>query len=118
MRDCVFCRIINKELPADIIYENDEISVFKDIRPSAPIHYLIVPKEHIESIMNLGDNHREIVAKLIFIAKKTAENLKIKGYKLVFNVGREGGQIVDHLHLHFLGGWTNKEDIKNIHMNL
>ncbi|MBT9171014.1 MAG: Purine nucleoside phosphoramidase [Actinobacteria bacterium] len=103
--DCIFCKIINKEIPAEIIYENNDIVVFKDIHPSAPIHYLVVPKEHIQSIMHLESNHQEIISKLIFTAKKVAEETGLKGYKLVFNVGREGGQVVDHLHLHLLGGW-------------
>ncbi len=104
--DCLFCKIINKEIPAEIIYENNDIAVFKDIHPSAPIHYLVVPKEHIQSIMHLESNHQEIIFKLIFTAKKVAEKTGLKGYKLVFNVGREGGQVIDHLHLHLLGGWT------------
>lgn len=105
--DCIFCKIINKEVPTDFIYEDDFISVFKDIKPSAPIHYLIIPKEHIQSIINLQSNHQEIISKMIFTAKVLAEKSGLKGYKLVFNVGREGGQIIDHLHLHLLGGWEN-----------
>lgn len=109
--DCVFCKISKKELAADIVYEDNDIMVFKDIKPSAPVHYLIIPKEHIQSIIHLESNHQEIISKIIFAAKKIAEDLKLKGYKLVFNVGREGGQVIDHLHLHLLGGWTKKEDI-------
>jgi len=105
--DCIFCKIINKEVPTDFIYEDDFVSVFKDIKPSAPIHYLIVPKEHIQSITHLQSNHQQIISKMIFTAKMLAEKLGLKGYKLVFNVGREGGQIIDHLHLHLLGGWEN-----------
>jgi histidine triad (HIT) family protein len=104
--DCLFCKIISKEIPAEIIYEDNSAVVFKDAHPSAPIHYLVVPKEHIQSIMHLESNHQEIISKLIFTAKNVAEEMDLKGYKLVFNVGREGGQIVDHLHLHLLGGWT------------
>lgn len=112
--DCLFCKIINKEIPAEIIYEDNDIVVFKDIHPSAPIHYLVVPKEHIQSIMRLESNHQEIIFKLIFTAKNVAEEIGLKGYKLVFNVGKEGGQIVDHLHFHLLGGWTKQEDIDKI----
>ncbi|KKQ21697.1 histidine triad nucleotide-binding protein [Candidatus Wolfebacteria bacterium RIFCSPLOWO2_01_FULL_38_11] len=111
MADCVFCKIINKEIPAEIIYEDNEMIAFKDINPSAPLHYLIVPKEHIQSIMSLENNHGEIISKIIFTAKKVAEKAGLKGYKLVFNVGREGGQIINHLHLHLLGGWTKQSDI-------
>lgn len=111
---CIFCKIINKEISTEIIYENNEVVVFKDAHPSAPVHYLIVPKKHIQSIMRLKSNHREIISKLIFTAKKVAEDAGLKGYKLVFNVGREGGQVIDHLHLHLLGGWTKQEDIDKI----
>jgi len=107
---CIFCKIINKEISSEIVYEDGEIMVFKDIRPSAPVHYLAVPKEHIESITRLENSHQAIIFKMIFIAKKAAQDAGLKGYKLVFNVGREGGQIIDHLHLHILGGWKKNED--------
>ncbi len=110
MADCVFCKISRKEIPADILRENDRLVAFKDIRPSAPVHYLIVPKEHIQSVAHLEGNHREILSSLIYEAKDLAEEAGLSGYKLVFNVGREGGQVIDHLHLHLLGGWNNKKD--------
>lgn len=93
-------------MKSEIVYESDEILVFKDIKPSAPVHYLVIPKEHIQSIAHLQENHSEIISRVIYAAKLVAEKLGLKGYKLVFNVGREGGQIIDHLHLHLLGGWT------------
>lgn len=111
--DCVFCKIINKQIPAEVVLEKDRIIAFKDIRPSAPVHYLVVPKEHIQSIIHLEKNHREIAAEVVFAAKELAEKLGLKGYKLVFNVGREGGQLIDHLHLHLLGGWTKKSEIEH-----
>lgn len=111
MSDCVFCKITNKEVPADVAYEDGKIMVFKDIRPSAPVHYLAVPKEHVESVAHLGENHQDLIVAMIYAAKKVAEAKGLKGYKLVFNVGREGGQVIDHLHLHLLGGWTQKSDI-------
>ena len=86
--------------------ETDQIVAFKDIKPSAPVHYLIVPKDHIDSIAHLEHNHRDILAKLVYTAKDLATKAGLTGYKLVFNVGREGGQLIDHLHLHLLGGWT------------
>jgi len=110
--NCLFCKIAKKEVPADIIFENDSVTAFKDIRPSAPIHILIVPKEHIQSIAHLEGNHRDILAALIYTAKDLAEKQGLKGYKLVFNVGQEGGQVIDHLHLHLLGGWSKKSDIE------
>ena len=109
--NCIFCKIGRKEIPSDVVFEDNEVIAFKDIKPSAPVHILVVPKEHIQSIAHLEGNHKEVLAKLMYTAKDVAEKIGLKGYKLVFNVGREGGQIVDHLHLHLLGGWTQKEDI-------
>lgn len=109
--DCIFCKIVQKEIPSQILYEDGDIIVITDIHPKAPIHNLVIPREHIESIMHLGSNHEEIISKMIFRAKAAAEKIGLKGYKLVFNVGREGGQIIDHLHLHLLGGWTRGEDV-------
>jgi len=106
MQSCLFCKIIQKEIPSKILYEDSAILIITDIHPKAPIHNLVIPREHIESIMHLGSNHAEIISKMIFGAKAVAEKIGLKGYKLVFNVGREGGQIIDHLHLHLLGGWT------------
>ncbi|MDD5547765.1 MAG: histidine triad nucleotide-binding protein [Candidatus Pacebacteria bacterium] len=115
MADCIFCKIINREIPADFVLENDKLVAFKDIKPSAPIHYLIVPKEHIQSIAHLEGNHRDVLASLIYSAKDLASKLNLKGYKLAFNVGREGGQIVDHLHLHLMGGWKGDSEIRENH---
>ena len=112
MGKCVFCRIGKKDLSADIIFENDQLVVFEDIKPAAPVHYLIVPKEHIQSIAHLEGNHKDVLASLIYTAKDLAKKMNLAGYKLVFNVGREGGQVVDHLHLHLLGGWTMEKDIE------
>ena len=106
--NCIFCKIANKSAPAQIVYEDNDILAFPDINPAAPIHILVVPKEHIQSIADMNGNHTGIISKIIFTAKKIAEEKGLTGYKLVFNVGREGGQIIDHLHLHLLGGWKNK----------
>ena len=102
--ECLFCKIIKKELPSDIDYEDEKVMAFKDIHPKAPFHLLIVPKKHIESIARLKEEDRNIISYLIFTAKKIAEENNLKGYKLLFNVGRTGGQLVDHLHLHLLSG--------------
>ena len=112
--DCVFCKIANKELPAEFIYEKNDILAFADIRPSAPVHYLIIPKEHVESVLHLSGDHRETVSEMIFAAKEVADKLGLKGYKLVFNVGKEGGQVIEHLHLHLLGGWSKEADIDHL----
>lgn len=106
---CIFCKIANKEIKTDFLYESDDVLAFKDVKPSAPVHYLVIPKEHIHSINHLQGNHKEIISKIIFTAKELAERAGLKGYKLVFNVGREGGQIIDHLHLHLLGGWKKNQ---------
>jgi len=107
MKDCIFCKIAKKEEKAEIIHENDNLIVFKDIKPKAPIHYLIVPKKHIKSINELKEENKGLIGEMVLTAKKIAGKVGIKdsGYKLIFNVGRGGGQIVDHLHLHVLGGW-------------
>jgi histidine triad (HIT) family protein len=104
--NCIFCKIINKEIPAQILLENEDLIILQDIKPSAPFHHLIIPKKHIRSIMDLKEENKEIISKLIYTAKQDAEKADLKGYKLSFNVGREGGQIIDHLHLHLMGGWT------------
>ncbi len=107
MQDCIFCKIAKHEQPADIIWENSQLIVFKDANPKAPVHLLIVPKKHISSVNHLVEQEdKELVSEMIFTAKKIAQEQKIaeKGYRLVFNVGKEGGQLVDHIHLHVLGG--------------
>jgi len=112
MSECIFCKIINKQAPAEIIYEDDKFVVFKNIKPSAPIHLLIVPRKHILSVQHLELMDKELIGELFLTAKKIAEqeNIADKGYKLVFNVGRGGGQMIDHLHLHLIGGWKSKEE--------
>ena len=103
--NCIFCKIIAKKIPAEILYENDDLIIIQDIKPSAPFHHLIIPKEHIESVAHLKEKHRDIIAQLFFAARDNAKKGGLKGYKTIFNVGREGGQIIDHLHLHLMGGW-------------
>lgn len=119
MGECIFCKIANKEIPAEISFENKDLIIIKDIKPSAPVHYLVIPKEHIQSIAHLKGNHKDTLADMIYAAKDAAKKEGLKGYKLVFNVGKEGGQVIDHLHLHLLGGWTKKSDIDTMpHPNL
>lgn len=104
--DCVFCKIAKKEIPKDIVWEDEDVIVFNDINPKAPIHLLVVLKRHIKSINYLTEGDLSIAGRLILTAKKVAENKGFadKGYKLVFNVGLGGGQIIDHIHLHILAG--------------
>lgn len=104
--NCIFCQIAKRELPATIIYEDESIVAFKDINPIAPIHYLIIPKKHIDSVNQLEPEDKELVGELFLVAKKIAktEGIADNGYRLVFNVGKNSGQMVEHLHLHLLGG--------------
>lgn len=106
MNDCVFCKIVHGELPADILQKSAEAVIFKDINPSVPIHYLIVPKKHISSIKDVLHEDEALLGHIVLLAKEAAEKLSLSGYKLIFNVGRDGGQVIDHIHLHLLGGWS------------
>lgn len=104
---CIFCNIIKKEKKSEIVYENGELIAFRDIKPSAPVHILVVPKKHISKISEVGKEDAELLGKMILTANKIALEQKIDdGYKLLFNVGRKGGQIIDHIHLHLTGGWN------------
>lgn len=111
--DCIFCKIINKEMNSEVVYKDETFIAFKDINPRAPIHVLVIPKKHINSVNDLKETDKELIGGLILTAKKVAEKLEIKdqGYKLAFNVGRSAGQIIDHLHLHVLGGWQTEEKV-------
>ncbi len=113
-KDCIFCQIVAKKIPAEIIFENEDILVFKDVQPLAPIHLLIIPKRHIESINDLKEEDTYLVGEMIMVGKKIAQDLKIsdKGYKLLFRVGKDGGQEVPHIHLHLIGGAPLYEEIK------
>lgn len=107
--ECLFCSIVKKEHDADIVDEDDSIVVFKDIHPKAPVHLLIVPKKHIASVGDLHDDDALFAGKLILMARDVARKHGIDGYKLLFNVGRKGGQLIDHIHLHLIGGWSDTQ---------
>ncbi len=109
MENCIFCKIINKEVPSEIVFENENTVVFKDVKPKAPVHFLVVPKKHTVSVNEVEEADKEILGELFLIAKKVAKENGINdsGYKLSINVGEGGGQEVPHLHLHLLGGWKN-----------
>lgn len=109
----IFDKIIAKEIPADIVFETDEIIAFKDIHPLAPVHVLIIPKKPIASIADLEDTDALLAGKMIIAARDIARDLNIseKGYKLLFRVGRDGGQEIPHIHLHLLGGARLSENI-------
>jgi histidine triad (HIT) family protein len=103
---CVFCQIVTRSQPAEIVHEDDEIIVFKDINPKAAVHVLIVPKEHIATVNDLEERHTTLMGKLLLTAKHLAEqwSLASPGYRLTVHVGRGGGQIIDHIHMHLLSG--------------
>ena len=113
MSKCVFCKIANKELPTQLLYEDEKILALRDIRPLAPVHILIIPKEHIESITDIEEKDIELLGRIIFVAKSLAEKEDIadKGYKLLFRVKQHGGQEVPHVHLHLIGGAPLAEGI-------
>jgi histidine triad (HIT) family protein len=108
MADCVFCKIAKGEAPATIRYQDEEVIAFDDINPKAPVHVLIVPKDHIESSLDLTSEDDELVGKMTRVAVKIArkEGITDSGFKLIINTGQDAGQLVDHLHLHLLGGKT------------
>lgn len=114
MQNCLFCKVINKEVPAEIVYENDKFVAFKDVHPKAPLHLLIVPKKHIPSVDHLESKDQKLMGELFLTAQKIARDQGVAktGYKLVFNVGKGAGQIIEHLHLHLLGGWQTPEESK------
>jgi len=102
MKDCLFCKIANKEQQSEVVYDDQEVIAFKDIKPKAPVHLLIIPKKHVPSLKQAED--QQLLGKLMLTAKEIAQEREAEGYKLVFNVGQEGGQLVNHLHLHLLIG--------------
>jgi histidine triad (HIT) family protein len=106
MSNCIFCNIAEHKTPADILYEDDEVMVFRDINPQAPVHLLTIPKKHIAKISEMEAEDQQLVGKIIYIAKQVAQEQGISesGYRMVFNNGRHGGQDVHHIHLHLLGG--------------
>lgn len=104
MTDCIFCKIVSREVQSDVVAEDEDVIVFKDIHPKAATHWLIVSKRHIASVKSVAEDGWPLVGEMVKKAAETAQKSGILGYKLVFNVGREGGQIIDHLHLHLLAG--------------
>ncbi|MDO8443766.1 MAG: histidine triad nucleotide-binding protein [Candidatus Azambacteria bacterium] len=104
--DCIFCKIANKEINSEIVSEDDNFVVFKDINPKAPVHLLIVPKIHIGPVNSLVLKDKETISGIILKAKEIAEKVGVaeNGYRLIFNVGKDAGMEVNHLHLHLLAG--------------
>jgi len=104
--DCIFCQIVAGKIPADIVYQDEDVIAFNDIQPQSPKHILIIPKTHISSLPDVFGVHQGLMERLILCAKEVAEkeNISTSGYRVTINCGADGGQIVPHLHVHLLGG--------------
>jgi histidine triad (HIT) family protein len=106
LSDCIFCKIIKGDIPGNFVYQDDKVVAFNDIDPKAPVHILIVPKEHIPSLMEAAEDKHDILSHILMVATKLAKETGIdqKGFRIVNNCGEEGGQSVGHIHFHLLGG--------------
>ena len=111
MEDCIFCKIVAKEIPSEIVYETDDVLSFKDMAPSAPIHYLIIPKKHLANLSDTMAADQGLVDNVMLAITKIAEKLGVSAaYKATTNNGENAGQVVPHFHFHLLAGWKNKVD--------
>jgi histidine triad (HIT) family protein len=110
--DCAFCRIVGRQSPADIVYEDDDVLAFKDIYPKAPVHLLIVPRRHIASLADIGEADAVVLGRCVLAARRLAEATGYleKGFRLGVNTGPEGGQVVYHVHFHFTAGRRPRAD--------
>jgi histidine triad (HIT) family protein len=106
MKGCIFCKIINKEIPSKIVYENDKIVAFRDINPVAPVHVLLVPRVHIASMKDINSNNADVIMHIHLAANEVAKitGTYDRGYRLINNCGADAGQTVQHLHYHLIGG--------------
>ena len=106
MNDCIFCKIIDKEIPSKIVYEDEEVLAFWDIHPQTPVHILFIPKKHITSLATMNSDEAVVISKIYNAINKVAEEvgIKEKGYRVIVNCGEDGGQEVKHLHFHLMGG--------------
>lgn len=104
--DCLFCKIVRGDISSSLVFESKDLMAFRDIRPQAPTHILIIPKQHIATINDIPDSEEQLVGKMILTAKHIAheEGIDKTGYRLVFNINSNGGQEVYHIHLHLMGG--------------
>jgi len=103
---CIFCKIVEGELPAKVVYEDDKVMAFHDINPQAPVHVLIIPKEHVPTLNDLEEKHKELLGHIFLVIMKLAKEMGIdeSGYRVLVNCNRDGGQEIYHLHFHLLGG--------------
>ena len=104
LMDCLFCGIIAGSIPSETLFEDELCMVIKDKYPAAPVHLLVLPKKHIASVSEMEEGDSSLLGHLVWVAKNMAVKQGLKGYKLVWNVNKEGGQVIFHVHLHLLGG--------------
>ena len=106
LKECIFCKIVNREIKGEIVFENDKILAFRDISPQAPVHILLIPKRHITGLNEISSNENELLGQMLNVIKELARSEKIEkdGYRVVVNCGPNAGQAVAHLHYHLLGG--------------
>ncbi len=105
MSDCIFCKIVAGQIPCRKIYEDDDVLVFHDIHPVAPVHFMIIPKVHVASLDDCDESHRDLLGKILILAPRLAREQGLtEGFRTVINTGKGGGQEVFHLHVHVIGG--------------
>lgn len=107
MADCIFCKIAQKEIPSQLVYEDEQVAVFRDLEPQAPVHVLVIPKKHVQSLLALTAVDKDLISHIMIdVIPQLAKELQVdeKGFRVVANTGDEGGQSVEHLHFHLLGG--------------
>lgn len=111
--DCIFCKIVNGEIPSKKVYENDRVLAFDDINPMAPVHVIIIPKQHIPTLMDVTPDNMDIMGDIISAVREVSKikGVDQKGFRTVINCNEEGGQVIFHLHLHLLGGARLKDDL-------
>lgn len=106
MEDCIFCKIINREIPSKIVYEDEKVIAFNDVNPAAPIHILVIPKKHIPTLLGVPEDENELISYIYQIINKIAQEYGFaeKGFRVIANCGEDSGQEVQHIHFHVLGG--------------
>ena len=107
MSDCLFCKIVRGKIPCSKVYEDDEVLAFRDINPVAPVHFMLIPKAHLESLAQVEEAHTALLGKMLFLAPRLAKEQGLdNGFRTVINTGKGGGQEVMHFHIHIIGGGT------------
>jgi len=109
--DCIFCKIVSGEIPCRKIYEDDEVLAFHDVKPVAPVHFLMIPKQHLASLADAEEVHTALLGKMLLLAPKLAREQGLQnGFRTAIHTGKEGGQLVFHLHIHVVGGGNSRHD--------